>query len=249
MTFKLDDLYIGYPPIENVVPVPASLLALTISPGTIALAEDPSWGPGEFVFARASAGIRLAGLCTLTSVWDATNRTIQQNMVECPNTANLGRPLYVYVGNTALTVGQYGWFMMTGTYPINGTATVAADTVLGIAAAGQVGANTAGKELLNARVVIAATQTVVAANGRGTTGDTVIFLANTQGFFPGVYVSGTGVGAAAICSFVDPLGRFITVTVANSATVTGNITATYNNATIFYNVVAMNRVGAQGAIT
>jgi hypothetical protein len=59
-------------------------------------------------------------------------------------------------------------------------------------------------------------------------------------------VSGTGVGAAAIVSKVDPIGKFILVTVVNSAAVTGNVTQTANNATIFYNVLEMNRM--HGAI-
>lgn len=250
MTFRFDTDYMGYPPIEQVFPAPASLSPslVPLSPGFIAEVEDPVWGPGEAVWARAGGSIRLAGLCVLTPVWDSTNLVYNYNMTECPNTANLGRAVYVYLGNTAITVGQYGWFLCTGRYPVNGTATVAADTTAGITAAGQIGANTAGKQLLNARVMTPATQTVVSA-GSGLIGDTKINLVNTAGFFPGVYVSGTGVGAAAICSFVDPNGKFILVTVANSAAVSGNVTATYNNATIFYNVLEMNRTFAQGAIT
>lgn len=246
--YRFDTNYAGYPPIENVVPTPASLSVVPLSPGFIATAEDPVWGPGEFIFARANGSIRLYGLCVLTQVFDATNKVVTMNMTEAPNTATLGRPLYVYQGNTALTAGQYGWFMTTGMTPINGTATVAADTALGIVAAGQVGAISAGKQLLNARSVIAASATVVAA-GSGLSGDTKINLASTQGFFPGAYVGGTGVGAAAIVSFVDPQGAYILVTVVNSAVVTGNVTATYNNTVIFYNVVALNRVFAQGQIS
>lgn len=250
MTFRVDDQLIGYPSIENVVPVPANPpQGLPLSAGAIVPAEDPVWGPGEFIFARAGGAIPLANLCVLTPVWDVTNKVFTYNMTTAPNTANLARALYVYVGNTALIAGQYAWFMMTGRYPVSSTASVAADTTTGIVAAGQIGAVAAGKQLLNARVIIPATQTVVAAAVSGFSGDTRIFLSNTQGFFPGAYVSGTGVGAASIVSAVDPLGRFIDVTVANSAQVTGNVTATYNNATIFYNVLEMNRVFAQGQIT
>jgi len=252
MTFRLDDVYIGAPAVEAVVAVPATLAALNISPGELTMAEDPAWGPGELIFARAGGAVPLAQICALIQVWDATNLTIQQNMTPVPNTANLGKALYVYVGNTALTTGQYGWFMMSGTYPVSCTATVAADTALGIAAAGQGGAITAGKQILNARSVIAATQTVVSASvgsAYSQSGALTIQVRNTQGFFPGVYLSGTGVGAAAICSFVDPIRGLLGTTVANSANVTGNVTATYNNATIFYNVVSMNRMFAQGQIT
>lgn len=249
MPFKSDDGMIGTPVFESVVPVPASLAALTWSPGFLLPAEDPVWGPAELIFARAGGTIPLAALAVLTTVWDATNKVFTYNMVVAPNTANTGRPCYIYIGNTQITVGQYGWFMATGRYPVSGTANLAADAAVGVTAAGQVGAFAAGKEVNNARVATPSTNTVVAASVSGLSGSNQIFLANTQGFFPGVYVSGTGVGAAAICSFVDPLGRYILVTVVNSAAVTGNVTATYNNATIFYNVLEVNRPFMQGQIT
>jgi hypothetical protein len=247
MTYKFDSRYIGYPLIEEVVPVPPTLTPylLPISAGFIATAEDPVWGPGEFVFARAGAAIKLYAGCVLTPVWDATNKVYQYNMTEWPVTATLGRPLYVYQGNVALTTGQYGWFIMTGRTPVTGGATIAADTAVGRGAAGVLAASGAGVQILSARNITPATQTVVSA-GSGQAGDTKINLANTAGFFVGGFVSGTGVGAAAIVSKIDPLGRFIIVTVANAAAVTGNVTITYNNAVIFYNVVEMNRMTAQG---
>lgn len=249
MTYRFDaPVMSGYPPIENVVPVPANLQALTISPGFIASAEDPVWGPGEFVFARAGGSIRLYGGCVLTPVWDVTNKVYTYNMTEWPTTTLIGRPLYIYQGNVAITVGQYGWFQMSGRSPVNGTATIAADTVAGHNAAGQLTANAVSAAINNARVITPATQTVVSA-GSGVAGSNQIFLANTAGFFVGGYLSGTGVGAAAIVSFVDPLGRYVLATVVNSAAVTGNVTITYNNATIFYNVLEMNRMGGQGPIT
>lgn len=243
MTFRFDEHIIGYPPIENVVPVPASPpFGLPINPGSLYAAEDPVWGPGEFVFARAGAGIRIAGPCQSLFVWDATNKVYTYNMIEWTATANASRPYYIYMGNTALTAGQYGWFMTTGRYPMNCTASIAAGVAVGHNAAGQGTADAATLGVEGAIVITPATQTVVAAAVSGVTGSNQIFLSNVQGFFPGVYVSGTGVGAAAICSFVDPLGRYILVTVVNSAAVTGNVTATYNNATIFYNVVECNRM-------
>lgn len=243
MPFKFDDGVMGYPPIENVVPVPASPpFGLPISPGFIAVAEDAVWGPGEFIFARAGAAIRLAGPCQSLFVWDATNKVYTYNMIEWVATANASRPYYLYVGNTALTTGQYGWFMMSGRYPMNCTSSIAADAKVGHNAAGQGTADAATFGVDGSIVITPATQTVTATAVSGITGSNQIFLSSTAGFFPGVYVSGTGVGAAAICSFVDPLGRYINVTVVNSAAVTGTITATYNNATIFYNVVEMNRM-------
>lgn len=242
MAFKFDSMYVGYPPIEVVVPVPASPpFGLPIVPGFMARAEDPVWGPAEVVFARAGAGIRLAGLCQYLPVWDATNRVFTYNMIESTATANASRSYYVYLGNTALTTGQYGWFMTTGRYPVNSTSSIAADTQFSHGA-GQavVAAATTGVD--GAISITPATQTFTIQTVKGDTGSNQIFLANVSGLFPGCYVSGTGIGAAAIVSFVDPLGKYILVTVVNSAPVSGLLTALYNNATIFFNVIDMNRM-------
>lgn len=258
MTYRFDDGQIGYNPIEAVQPAPP----LTppnpfFSPGFIAVAEDPIWGPGEFVFGRANGNIRPYGLCSMLEVWDATNKVFTYNFTECAATTLLGRALYVAQGNqggvtgatVAMAAGQYGWFMTTGRTPVNGTSTIGADTTSGHGA-GQLIANNTGIQVVNARVITPATQTVVALQaGLGAIGDTQIQLSNVAGFFPGAYISGTGVGAAAICTTVDQVSKIIQVSVVNSAQVSGNVTATYNNGTIFYNVLSMNRAFAQGAIT
>lgn len=242
----------GYPPIGPIV-LSANVAAQTAAgavpkPATIYHAFDPVFGGAEVVWGRASGAIRQFGLCVLTPAWDSASRSYLQNMSEAPNTANLGRPLYVALSNGAMAAGDYGWFLRMGVVPINGTASVAADTALGITAAGQVGANSAGKQLLNARVVAPATTTVVKA-GRGASGDNIIFVPDTDGLFVGGYMSGTGVGASAKIADIDPQGNWIRVDVVNSAAVTGNVTQTNNNGSIFYNTVAIDRPIAQGAIT
>ena len=250
--YKLDSRYMGSAPdLNTVIAAPASLRLLPMSAGAIVWAEDPVWGPGEFIFARAGGTISKYNLCVLTPVWDATNRTFQMNMTAVPNTANLGRALYVNQGGD-MTAGQYGWFMASGITPVNCNASVAADTTFGIAAAGQGGANSAGKQVLNARVVQAATATVVAA-ATGKSGDNVISFPQgfpvLNGFFVGGYLSGTNVGASAVVNFVDPFQQYIIASVNNSGVVSGNVTQTNNNATIFYNEAVLNRSFAQGAIT
>lgn len=244
MTYRLDSQYAGYPPIEAVVAIPpaATPYLLPISPGFIVRAEDPVWGPGEFIFGRVSAGIRLYGGCMALPVWDATNKVFTYNFLEWTATANASRPYYVYQGNAAGLTGQYAWFQMSGRSPLNCSASVAAGVAIGHNAAGQGTADAATFGIEGEICVTPATQTVVSGPASGVSGDTRINLPSTAGFFVGGYVSGTGVGAAAIVSFVDPMGRFILVTVANSAAVTGNVTITYNNATIFYNVIEMNRM-------
>ena len=248
MTYKFDDQVIGYPPIESAPLTLATGAFPPITPGFIATAEDRVYGPGEFIYGRANGVIPQFGLCVLTPVWDSTNKTYTINFTACPNTANLGRPVYVAQASGAMAAGQYGWFLDTGITPVNGTASVAADTTVGITAAGQIGANTAGKQLVNARNVSPATQTVVKA-GTGASGDTVIYVPDTDGWFVGGYLSGTNVGALAVISSVDPMGKYVVASVANSGVVASNVTVTYNNATVFYNVVAFDRGFAQGAIT
>lgn len=242
--YKLDDQYIGYPPI-----IGASTTE-QLRGGFIAAAEDAVFGGGEVLYARVGGAIRNYGLCVFTPVWDATNFRMTWNATECPNTAILGRPVGVNAAGVALTTGQFAWFLISGTTPINGTATVAADTVVGITAAGQVGANTAGKQLVGARVVTPATNTVV-KSAIGTLGSNVISFpgSNNDGYFVGGVLTGTGVGAAAVVTAVDPMGAFIIASVVNSAAIAGNVTQTANDATIFYNLVTLNRAVAQGAIT
>lgn len=254
MTYKFDaPQFAGYPPIEAIFPAPAAATPyrLPVPAGLIATAEDPVFGPGEFIFARANGSIRQYGLCVLTPVWDATNKVFQMNMTECPNTANLGRPVYVAQCQGALTSGQYAWFLNSGVTPIYGTASVAADMTFGITAAGQVGANSAGKQIVNARVVTPATQTVVTAVvGAGAAiGERVIPVQNTQGLFVGGYVAGTGIPAGASIVAIDQVSSTITISADLTAAAAGNVTQTANNATIFYNIAHLDRAFAQGAIT
>lgn len=215
------------------------------APGLTLVAQDNYWGAGEFVYVRAAGSIRQGGLVVLTPTlvsnryrWDAT---------EVPNTANLGRP--VYVAMTPMTTGQFGWVQNMGIVPVNCNASIAADTTFGIVAAGQGGANSAGKQILNARIIAPATTTVAKNNCTANSGTTRLFVPNTDGWFVGVYLSGTGIAAGTTVSDIDPSGNIVTLSAATAAAVAGTVTATYNNATVFYNVAHINRPLAQGAIT
>lgn len=250
MTYKFDARFIGFPPIESTpIPVPANIRALPVQPGQLAIAYDNVFGQGEFIFARAGGAIRQYGLCVLTPVWDTATRMYRMDMTEVPNTANLGRALYVSQVSGALTTGQYGWFMRSGVTPINSNASVAADTTFGIVAAGQAGANSAGKQVLGGRVIQAGASTLVKVAVAGVSGETTARLNDVDGVFVGAFVSGTGIGASAVVTAVDQISNEVTLSVANSAAPSGNITFTFNNATIFYNVAAIQNPIAQGAIT
>jgi len=243
-----------FAPVDALVGAPQSQFSgLTVDssprlqPGQLLTMTDPWWGTGEFIYARANGTIRAFGLCVLTPVFDSSLNAYRWDATEVPNTANLGR--MVWVSQVGLSAGSYAWFQISGLTPVNCTASVAADTTFGIAAAGQGGANAAGKQILNSRVVAAATTTVVKANCTAHSGSTTLQVPNSDGWFVGAYLSGTGIAAATTVSSIDPSGRFVTLSAVTTAAVAGSVTATYNNATIFYNVAHLNRPFAQGAIT
>jgi hypothetical protein len=213
-------------------------------PGTILAAVDPYWGGGEFMYVKANGSIRQFGLVVITQTF--ASGQVVYNATEVPNTANLGRTLGVAM--VAASSGQFLWICVGGVVPVNCSAAVAADTTFGIAAAGQGGANTAGKQILNARVVVASTQTV-AKTGRANSGSNQLRVTGSDGWFAGVYLSGTGIAAGTTVTDIDPSGTLVTLSANTTAAVNGTVTATYNNATVYYNVAHINRPFAQGAIT
>lgn len=226
-----------------------------IQQGTIVNAVSPYWGAGEFMFVKASAAIRQGGLVMLAPAFNVNTQTSTNPFspqweflaAEVTNTANLGAPLGVAV--QAFAGSDWGWIQVGGLAVMNCNASVAAATTLGIAAAGQGGANGAGKQILNARVAAAATTTVAKQNCYGDNGSAIIKIPSADGFFPGAYLSGTGVGTNATITSIANDGLSLVASVVNSAAISGTVTATYNNATVFYNVVQINRPFAQGAIT
>lgn len=214
-------------------------------PGLLLDVVDNYWGGARMQYVRAAGTIRQGGLVVLTHTF--VSGAWRADASEVPNTANLGRSLYVAM--TSATAGQFFWVVFAGLAVINCQAAIAADTTLGIAAAGQGGANTAGKQILNARVVGASTITSAKTNCFGLNGALQITVPNSDGWFIGGFLSGTGVGAAAVVTDISPDGKTVTVSVANTAQITGTVTLTYNNGVIFYHVVHINAPFAQGAIT
>lgn len=241
----------GYSTLTSLVGGPQ--VALFGLPDTTARAQqgivvpfvDPYWGGAEMIYAQANGTIRMGAVCVDIPVVSGGKYLFQ--MTECPNTTIMGRP--VYVAMTPMTVGQYGWFALGGLVPVLSNATVAADTTFSVVAAGQAGVLTAGKQLVNARVAIAATATVAKTGCTANSGSTLLQIPGAAGWFIGAYLSGTGIAALTIVTDIDPSGTQVTLSVATTAAVNGTVTATYNNGTIFYNVTHINRPFAQGAIT
>lgn len=215
--------------------------------GTLVAAINDYWGHGEYLYAKASGTINAYSVVKITSAYDSTLKRWGIIATAVPNTANTAHT--VAVACTAYTDGQFGWFQITGVTPVWSSASIAADTGFGIVAAGQAGAVAAGKSILGGRVVAAATSTVVKASLSGVSGATTIQVSNLDGIIIGAAVTGTGIGVSALVSAVSDDGRTVTVSVANSAAVTGNITFTYNDGTNYFNVVYVDRPQVQGPIT
>lgn len=219
--------------------------------GTYATFIDPYWGGLECV--------RLAiPVSTAVRVGAASTITAAGSFVAVPNTANLGQSVAFSLNDIPSNASfvQYAWFVIGGRYPVLSGASVAADTAFGITAAGQVGANSAGKQILNARVQVAATTTVVKANTGTQSGAPFLRVSNTDGWFVGMALSGTGIPASTVVGAIDAAGTQVTMfqtgtTTVQNATATGavSVTGTYNDGTRFWNVATMNRPFAQGAIT
>jgi hypothetical protein len=236
---------IGYP---NLGPGRTFDTTQALLPGTILHTQDPFWGAGEMIYCTASATIGMYALCTIVPTWDATNLRWDFVATPCPNTANLGQS--AGVAQTPATVGQKLFVKIFGVTPVNSNAAVATDTAFAVAAVGQAGALAAGKQVLNARVC-GASSTTVAKSCTGVSGTKTLTISNSDagGWFIGAYLSGTGIGAGAKITDISPDGSTVTVDVAHTAQIAGAVTATYNNSTIYYNVVMLDRPFMQGQIT
>jgi hypothetical protein len=213
-------------------------------PGMIVIGQSAYWGGGEFIYCRANGTIASQALVVITP--SLVNGQWRYDCTECPNTANLGR--MVGSAMAPATAGQFIWVQISGVAIIRATASVAADTTFGITGAGQIGANSAGKQILNARVVAPATTTVV-KNGVANAGSNQLRVNGADGWFIGAYLSGTGIAAGATITEIDPSGTVVTMSAVSTALVNGSVTATYNNGAVFFNVAHLNRPFAQGAIT
>lgn len=213
--------------------------------GAIITVVDPYWGGQDLIY--LSSPTATAVPTGTPVVWDVNNQA-----TAVPNTANLGMPLAFALNAIPSQTGtSYGWFVVAGRFVAASNASVAAAAPIGIAAAGRLGANSAGKQALNTRVAAAATTTVVKTNVQTQSGSNLLRVnsGNTDGWFVGVAVTGTGIPASTTITAIDPDNR--TVTMSANATATGGVTVTgtYNDGTIFYNVVTTDRPFAQGAIT
>src|SRR4249920_1261876 len=186
--------------------------------GLIANATDPYWGGAEFIYLQMPA----SQACKVGAVfsYDVATQFLAALMA---NTAILGKAAAIGINVVPSSASaQYAWCLISGQAPVWSSASVAANTAIGIVAAGQAGALAAGKQLNNARVTVAATTTVVKASTLTENGSVVIRPPNVDGWFPGLAITGTGIAASSVINSIT--GRDVTLN--NAATATGSISAT-----------------------
>lgn len=217
--------------------------------GTIANFVDPYWGGIEAIRLSipVATAVRVGSISTLTAAG---------SYVAVPNTVQLGQSLALCMSDVPsnATLVQYAWFAIAGRFPVLSGASVAADTAVGITAAGSAGAVAAGKQILNSRVQVAATTTVV-KTAQTQSGTPYLRVSNSDGWFVGLAITGTGIPATTSIGAIDASGTVITMvdtgtTTTDNATATGSVsvTATYNDGTRFWNTLTFDRPTAQGQI-
>lgn len=212
--------------------------------GTIVEGVDKYWGGRKYIYCYAGGSISQYGLVSIIPA--LSSGAMRWEATATPNTANLGQP--VGVAMSGATTGQFIWVCVFGLVPIRSGASVAADTAFGITAAGSVGAIANGKQICNARNILAATTTVAKSNCVANSSSVTLKVPNANGWFIGAYLSGTGIASGATVSSIAPNGTEVTMSAATTAVVSGTVTATYNNSTVFFNVPFINHPFAQGQV-
>lgn len=203
--------------------------------GTVVAGTDPFFGFGEFIYVKNGAASRGVGRVSYIS-------TRGYVLADYPNTANLGRP--IVVPSAVMAADTYGWVCTRGMRPWSCTASVAAGTAFGITAAGQVGANTAGKQILGAVVIEPSTfaPTMIVSTQQGSP---FLDVYSIDGLFIGLPISGAGIPGGATIAGLNPNQNQIQISA--NATATGQVTAT----TTWTGFLLVNAgpAHAQGAIT
>lgn len=216
--------------------------------GTVLQTVDPYWGGQELIYLSYAFTTGTAFRVGSVMAYDVATSFLATLVA---NTTIMGKSVaFAQPGilSTAATGTYYLWAVTSGQCPVWSSASVAANTAIGIVAAGQAGALATGKQLVNCRVTLPATTTVAKANTVTQNGSKNLLVPNAGGWFIGCSISGTGITTSLLTS-IDPNDRLVAVASNSSATGSVTATATYNDATDFWNVVTCDRPFAQGAIT
>lgn len=167
--------------------------------GTQVTAVDPYWGLGKFMYVKSTDAILKGSLCA----WDES-----YNAGLLPSAVTQGFPWGVAMAPMAS--GTYGWIQLEGRAVYKTNATVAADGVVAVAAAGILGATATGKQLIGVRNRVAATGTTTVTASM-TAGQNKFYCpAGYDGLFLGCTVSlASYLSASTVVSALDPDGKTV----------------------------------------
>ena len=167
--------------------------------GVTVVAVDPYWGAGTFMYVKSNDTILKGSVCMWDEVYQAAL---------LPSTVTQGFPFGVAMAPMAS--GTYGWIQIEGRAVYKTNATVAADGVLAIAAAGILGATATGKQVLGIRNRISATGTTTVTASMNA-GQNKFYCPNGyDGLFLGITVSlASYLSASTVVSALDPDGKTV----------------------------------------
>lgn len=167
--------------------------------GTVVPAVDPYWGHGEFMYIKSNDAL-LKGSAV---AWDETYQGVL-----LPSAVTQGFPFGIAMAPMAS--GTYGWIQLRGRAVIKTNATVAADGVLAIAAAGILGATATGKQVLGIRNRVSATGTTTVTASMNA-GQNKFYCPNGyDGLFLGCTVSlASYLSASTVVAALDPDGKTV----------------------------------------
>lgn len=182
---------------------------------------DPFWGAGTFMYVKSNDAILKGSVVMWDEVYQAAL---------LPSAVTQGFSFGVAMAPMAS--GTYGWIQLEGRAVYKTNATVAADGVLAIAAAGILGATATGKQVLGIRnrISAAGTKTFTVSTQSGT--GVLLAAGGYDGAFLGMALSGTGIPASTVVAGLDPDGKRIYTGSAigtlgdKNSTASGSITLT-----------------------
>ena len=182
----------------------------------------PNGGGGEFIYVKAVATIPPGTLVCVDTAW---------NILVTPVTANTGRSAYVAISDFTAT-NAYGWIMASGQCPIKTSVAATVGPVF-VGTAGLVSPTpAAGKALLGATCLVAASGTFTKV-GTTTKGSKAIKVADIGGLYVGLVPSGTGIAAGTIES-IDPGGTQFNNSAVATASGTVTVTFTHTGFGVFH---------------
>lgn len=207
---------IGFPQPSGVYPAgTVKQLAL----GHLVDAVDPYFGAGRLQYVQCQ---QTASILTGTLVQADINGII----TPLPVTGNTGAPFGVVVQDfigSSVAAPTYGWMLVYGTVPVLYSVAATTGAMFGGTAGTASPTAAAGRQLLNATCIGAAT-TAITKNGNTTNASKIVQLTNIDGLFVGMAVSGAGIPGGATIAAINTLNQIV---LSANCTATGIVTVTF----------------------